>query len=121
MPIMTRDLLKPVLNNVPMAATRISGIPGGMLVAFIAAINPLSYFTAPYIGLVSWMIMSWWFWNVNPLHLIQPSDTTKWNPNWCQIFKACFLGLLFNFIPLFFIYAVIIFIARFDAKLSNPS
>lgn len=120
MTIMTRDLLKPILNNVPMSVTRIPGIPGELLVSLIAAINPLSYFTSPYIGLVSWLIMGWWFWNSNPLHVIKPTNTSRWNPMWWQILKSAFFGLLFNFIPVFFIYATIMFIARFDARLANP-
>lgn len=120
MPVMTRDLLLPILNNVPMSVTRVPGIPGGLLAAFVAAINPLSYFTSPYIGLVTWIIMSWWIWNINPLHVIKPSDPNRKNPAWWQILKSAFFALLVNFIPLFFIYAVILLIARFDAKLANP-
>jgi hypothetical protein len=119
MPATTRDFLIPVLNNVPMSITRVPGIPGGLLVALIAAVNPMSWFTKPYIGLVSWMIMCWWFYNINPLHIVKPKDPKRWNPMWWQILKCGFWGLLFNFIPMFFIYATIIFIARFDAKLTS--
>ena len=44
--------------------------------AFIAAINPKSYFTQPYFGAVCWLIMAWWFYNVNPLQMIRPRNST---------------------------------------------
>ena len=116
--MMTRDLLIPVLNNVPMAATRVPGVFGAMLVALIAAINPISYFTSPYIGLVCWLIMTWWFYNVNPLHMIQSKNPNSWNPVWWQTLKAAFWGLLFTPVPMFFIYCMILFIARLDARLT---
>jgi len=119
MPATTRDLLIPVLQNVPMSATRVPGPLGTLLVSFIAAVNPLSYFTSPYIGLVSWIILGWWFYNVNPLNLIRPRNEQRWNPMWWQIFKCAFWGLLFNPIPMFLLYTMILFIAKFDARLSN--
>ena len=88
-----------------------------LLVALIAAINPLSYFTTPYIGIVSWLILSWWFYNVNPLSTVRPKNTNRWNPGWWQTLKSLFWGMLFNPIPMFLIYMVILFIARFDATL----
>lgn len=117
MPATTRDFLIPILNNVPTSATQVNGVLGGLLVALIAAINPLSYFTTPYIGLVSWIIMTWWFYNINPLNMIKTSTFKGWNPTWWQTIKAAIWGLIFNPVPMFFIYAVILFIARFDAKL----
>jgi hypothetical protein len=119
MPVTTRDLLSPILQNVPKAAARVPGITGGLLVALIAAINPLSYFTSPYIGIVSWLILSWWFYNKNPLSIVRTTNAAKWNPGWWQTTKSLFWGLLLNPIPMFFIYTMILFIARFDAKLTT--
>lgn len=116
----TRDFINPILKHAPQGL-RPNSMLGGLLVAFLAALNPLGYLTKPYIGLISWLIMSWWFYNENPRGLIRPTKEgrktlVKGNPKWYQTTKSLLWALVFNFIPLFFIYAVMLVVARLDAK-----
>lgn len=120
MPAATRDFLNPIIKSVPASAASVPGIFGGLLVALIAALNPVSYFTKPYIGLISWLVLMWWFWNVNPLNLIRPANTSRWNPGWWQLLKTAFWGLICNPVPMFFIYLTMLSVARIDAKLTTP-
>lgn len=113
-------MLNPIMKNVPLGA-RPKGYRGAPVVAFIAAINPLSYFTKPYIGAMVWLILSWWFYNENPMGMVRPTKPgrTAWvkgNPKWYQTLKSLGWGLLFNFIPMFFIYLVMLVIARASAR-----
>ena len=111
----TRDFLNPIMKSVPFRA-RPKGFIGALVVALIASINPMSYFIKPYIGAVTWLILSWWFFNDNPNGMIRPkTDATKkpkktlikGNPGWYQIIKSLLWGMIFTFIPLFFIYLVL--------------
>lgn len=117
----TRDFINPIMKSVP-HSTRPKGFIGAVVMAFIAAINPKSYFTQPYFGAVCWLIMSWWFYNVNPLHMIRPRDSAtatliSGNPKWYQTFKSLFWGMIFNFIPMFCLYLIMLVLARVDAKI----
>lgn len=116
----TRDFINPIMKNVPYS-TRPQGFLGAVVMAFIAAINPKSYFTQPYFGAVCWLIMAWWFYNVNPLQMIRPRNSTTptlihGNPQWYQTVKSLFWGLVFNFVPMFFFYFILLVLARIDAK-----
>jgi hypothetical protein len=115
----TRDFINPIMKNVPLK-TRPTGYLGAVVMASIAAINPKSYFTQPYIGAISWLILSLWFYNENPLHMVRPKPGKKAlitdNPKWYQTFKALLWGMLFNPIPMFFIYLVMLVLARATAK-----
>lgn len=79
--VIIRDLLNPILKHAPINA-RPSRMIGAVVVAFLAAINPSSFFTKPYYGAICWMILAWWFFNTNPLGVIRPRDSTK--KNTCQ-------------------------------------
>jgi len=121
--VIARDFLNPILKHAPMGA-RPARTWGAIVVAFLAAINPLSYFTKPYIGAISLMILAWWFYNENPYGLIRPKKTAtqtlvKGNPRWYQTTKSFLWALVFNFIPLFFIYVVFLLLARLDSKTLN--
>lgn len=119
MPIV-RDWINPIMKNVPYG-TRPNGYLGAIVMAAIAAINPKSYFTKPYIGAFCWLVMSWWSYNQNPLKLIRPPaerpSFISGNPRWYQTIKALLVGLLLNPIPMFFIYALMLVIVRLDARL----
>lgn len=116
----TRDFLNPIMKHAPMGM-RPARTWGAIVVAFLAAINPLSNFTKPYIGAISWMILAWWFYNANPYGLIRPKKANqktliKDNPKWYQNTKSLVWGMAFNFVPLFFIYLVLLLAARIDSK-----
>ena len=115
----TRDFINPIMKNVPLKA-RPNGYLGAVVMAAIAAINPKSYFTQPYIGAISWLILSWWFFNQNPMGSVRPAEGKKslitGNPKWYQTLKALFWGMLFNPIPMFFIYLTMLVMARATAK-----
>lgn len=117
----TRDFINPIMKNVPYK-TRPNGYLGAIPMAAIAAINPKSYFTAPYIGAICWMIMVWWCYNANPLKLIRPeasnSSLISGNPGWYQFIKSLIMGLLLNPFPMFFIYLFLLVVARVDAQMS---
>lgn len=120
MPI-TRDWINPILKNAP-KGIRPRGYLGGALVALLAALNPFSYFTRPYFGAVSWLILTWWFYNENPMGIIRPRDPEKktlfkGNPKWYQTIKSFGYGLLFNPIPMFTLYFILLVLSRIDAKL----
>jgi hypothetical protein len=116
----TRDFLNPILKHAPKGA-RPARTWGALVVALLAAINPVSYFTKPYIGAIVWMILSWWFYNENPYGLIRPKKPdqptlVEGNPKWFQTTKSLLWALVFNFVPLFFIYLVMLLLARLDSK-----
>ena len=119
MPALTRDFVNPILKFAP-ASLRKPGFPSGLLISLVAAINPLTYFTRPYIGAVCWAIMAWWVWNVNPFGLITPKGKET-QPGWWKFLKTMLLSLFYTPIPVFFIYALILSVARFDAKLTLPA
>ncbi len=117
----TRDFINPIMKNVP-AGARPKGFIGAPVMAFIAAINPKSNFTQPYFGAFSWLILSWFFYNISPLGMVRPSDPNKktlisGNPKWYQIVKSLIWGFVFNFIPMFFFYSILLILARVDAKI----
>lgn len=119
MPII-RDWVNPIMRRAP-KGIRPSGYLGALLVALFAALNPLSYFTQPYFGAVSWLVLAWWFYNENPAGLIRPTDPKKTtlikkNPVWYQRVKSLGFGLLFNPIPMFFLYSLLLIIARVNSK-----
>lgn len=108
------------MKNVPLK-TRPKGYRGAPVMAFIAAINPKAHFTKPYIGAFVWLILAWWFYNENPIGMIRPKkagQTTliKDNPKWYQTFKSLAWALVFNFIPMFFIYLVMLIVARATSR-----
>ena len=116
----TRDFINPILKHAPLGM-RPTRMWGAIVVAFFAALNPMSFFTKPYIGAVTWIILAWWFYNKNPFGLIRPrtegkKTLIKGNPKWYQTTKSGFWSLLFTFIPLFFIYLTLLIFARLDAK-----
>lgn len=116
----TRDFLNPILKHAPQGA-RPKRTWGALVVALLAALNPMSYFTKPYIGAICWMILAWWFYNENPYGLIRPKKPGQvtlitGNPKWYQTTKSLLWGLAFNFVPLFFIYLVMLLLARLDSK-----
>ena len=118
-----RDFLNPILKHAPMGL-RPARTWGAIVVAFLAAINPISYFTKPYIGAICLMILAWWFYNDNPYGLIRPRNPgtetlIKGNPKWYQTTKSFLWAFAFNFIPLFFIYLVLLLLARLDSKSLN--
>ena len=113
--VMMRDFLNPILKNVPYS-TRPPKTMGAFLVAIIAAINPVSYFTRPYMGAVMWLILSWWFYKRNPYNMVRNPDRPASMEWWRQVLKALSWGMLFNFVPMFFIYSFILIVARLHAK-----
>jgi len=120
MATMYRDFLNPIMKTVPLT-TRPRGYVGGLLVALIAAINPISYFTRPYFGAIVWLIMAWWFYNVNPLGLIRPRNPERktlfaGNPLWYQFFKSLLWGFIFTPIPMFVLYYLLLVFARTLSK-----
>jgi hypothetical protein len=116
----SRDFLNPIMKHAP-KGLRPARTWGAIVVAFFAALNPLSNFTKPYIGAITWIMLSWWFYNENPYGVIRPKKQgqqtlVKGNPKWYQTTKSLLWGLAFNFIPLFFVYLVMLLLARLDAK-----
>lgn len=119
MPALTRDFVNPILKHMPVSVRK-PGFLGGLLISLVAAVNPLSWFTKPYIGAICWIIMAWWVWNVNPFGLITPKGKEETQPKWWKTLKTLFVSFFYTPIPLFFIYALILSVARFDAKLTLP-
>lgn len=114
----TRDFINPIMKNTP-NGMRPKGFVGAIPMAFIAAINPKSYFTQPYIGAICWLVVAWWFYNKNPLGMVRPRTAKPLiagNPMWYQTLKSLTWGFVFNFIPLFFIYLTMLIFARLNAK-----
>ena len=70
---------------------------------------------------MSWLVLAWWFYHENPAGLIRPTDPEKGtlikeNPMWYQTFKSISFGMLFNPIPMFFLYFLLLIVARVDSK-----
>jgi hypothetical protein len=116
MPALTRDFVNPILKHMPVSVRK-PGFPGGLLISLVAAVNPMSWFTKPYIGAIIWIVVFWWVWNRNPFGLITPKGKEK-QPGWWKTMKTFFLSAFYTPIPLFFIYALILSVARFDAKIT---
>lgn len=108
---MWRTALNPILKFAPLKY-RVGGYGSGIIMAGLTAANPLTWFTKPYWGLVTWMIVAWWFYKANPRGLIRDGERFS---VWSGL-KALIFGAVLNIVPLTLVYAAIMALARADAK-----
>lgn len=108
---MIRALVNPIFNSVS-RDVRYRGI---FPMSLYAAINPSSWIKSPYFGIVTYLIIWFWFWNNNKWNTVRYVNE-KWdNDKWWWIIRTSIWSFILNPVLLFFVYAIVLFFVKFSS------
>lgn len=105
---MLRAWLYPMFSSVP-KHTRLSG---AFPMAFYAAINPISWFKSPYLGIVTFIVTWWFLWNMNLWGLVRYEGETYDEYGWWWILRSMLYTFFLNWIPLFVVYLIVLALVK---------
>lgn len=83
-------------------------LSGALPMAFYAAINPVSWVTSPYLGVITFAVTLWFIWNVNFWGLIRAEDEDWDEYKWWWVLRASLYTFFLNWIPLLVVYLAIL-------------
>jgi len=110
---MLRAWLNPIFSTVP-RNVRLN--QGPLWMAFYAAINPMSMFKSPFYGLFSYFVVWWFFWNNNVWGVVRNEGETWEHDKWWWILRASLWAFFLNWLPLFFIYLIVLGLVKLSVS-----
>ena len=109
---MYRTWLYPMFSSVP-KSTRMAG---ALPMAFYAAINPISWFKSPYIGVITFATVWWILWNLNVWGIVRFEGEESEDYFWWWILRSLLYTFFLTWIPLFVVYAIILAIVKISVS-----
>ncbi len=109
---MYRSWLYPIFSSVP-TTTRLSG---ALPMAFYAAVNPMSWFKPPYIGVVVYVTLWWMLWNLNVWGVVRFEGEDPDEYWWWWVVRTSFYSIFLTWIPLTLVYLFILGVIKISVN-----